>query len=76
VYQGLLKTFIRKKESGIDIIQSCASAGLGPASNPSRTGTSNYYLCGPDVAIVQNEGKAIGTFILASVEYERYLKLK
>lgn len=75
-YQGLVKTFIRKGEAGVDIIQSCASAGLGPASNPSRTGTINYYLCGPDVAIVKNEGKAIGTFILASVEYEKYLKLK
>lgn len=75
-YQGLLKTFIRQQQAGVDIIQSCASAGLGPASNPSRTGTINYYLCGPDVAIVQNEGKAIGTFILASVEWENYLQSK
>ena len=75
-YQGLLKTFIRKQDVGMDIIQSCASAGLGPASNPSRTGTVNYYLCGPDVAIVKNEGKAIGTFILASVEYENYVRSK
>jgi unsaturated rhamnogalacturonyl hydrolase len=73
-YQGLLKTFTRKGESSLDIIQSCASAGLGPASNPSRTGTVNYYLCGSDVTIVKNEGKAIGTFILASVEYENYLQ--
>jgi unsaturated rhamnogalacturonyl hydrolase len=75
-YQGLLKTFIRKQEAGIDIIQSCASAGLGPANNPSRTGTINYYLCGPDVSIAKNEGKAIGTFILASVEYENYIHSK
>jgi unsaturated rhamnogalacturonyl hydrolase len=73
-YKGLLETFIRKQEAGVDIIQSCASAGLGPATNPARTGTINYYLCGPDVAIVQNEGKAIGTFILASVEYENYVR--
>ncbi len=75
-YQGLLKTFIRKQNTGVDIIQTCASAGLGPAGNPSRTGTINYYLCGTDVAIVQNEGKAIGTFILASVEWERYRQEK
>ncbi len=75
-YQGLLKTFIKKQEAGVDIIQSCASAGLGPAGNPSRTGTINYYLCGGDVAIVKNEGKAIGTFILASVEYENHLQSK
>ncbi|MEI6946485.1 glycoside hydrolase family 88 protein [Paraflavisolibacter sp. H34] len=71
-YQGLLKTFIRQQPAGVDIIQTCASAGLGPASNPARSGTINYYLCGPDVTVVQNEGKAIGTFIMASVEYEQY----
>lgn len=70
-YRGLLNKFIRQSVNGVDVVQTCASAGLGPASNPSRTGTINYYLCGPDVAIVENEGKAIGTFILASVEYER-----
>jgi unsaturated rhamnogalacturonyl hydrolase len=75
-YRGLLQTFIRKQTTGVSIIQTCASAGLGPANNPSRTGTSNYYLCGEDVVIVQNEGKAIGTFILASVEYEKYLQWK
>lgn len=73
-YQGLLKTFIRENEGRTDIIQTCASAGLGPAKNLSRTGTINYYLCGKDVGITQNEGKAIGTFILASVEYEAMKK--
>ncbi len=69
-YQGLLKTFIREGEGKTDIIQICASAGLGPAKDLSRTGTVNYYLCGKDVTVVENEGKAIGTFIMASVEYE------
>lgn len=70
-YQGLIKTFIRENNGRTDIIQTCASAGLGPAKNLSRTGTINYYLCGKDVSITQNEGKAIGTFILASLEYEK-----
>ena len=72
-YQGLIKTFIRPNaETGkTDIIQVCASAGLGPAKDPSRTGTANYYLAGKDVTVVENEGKAIGSFIMASVEYDR-----
>ncbi|NGM64523.1 glycoside hydrolase family 88 protein [Sphingobacterium sp. SGR-19] len=72
-YQGILETFIREQpdNSNIDIVQSCASAGLGPAKDPSRTGTINYYLAGKDITIVENEGKAIGTFILASLEYEQ-----
>lgn len=70
-FQGLLDTFIRPREDGkVDIIQSCASAGLGPAGNPSRTGTVNYYLAGRDITIVENEGKAIGTFIMAALEKE------
>lgn len=69
-YQGLLKTFIRENKDKTDIIQVCASAGLGPKKNMSRTGTTNYYLCGEDVKVVENEGKAIGTFIMASLEYE------
>jgi unsaturated rhamnogalacturonyl hydrolase len=71
-YQGLIQQFIRPNDKGgINIIQSCASAGLGPARDPSRCGTINYYLCGNDVTITQNEGKAIGAFILAALEYEK-----
>ncbi|MEJ6981528.1 glycoside hydrolase family 88 protein [Pedobacter sp. P351] len=71
-YRGLLSNFIREENNGeLSILQSCASAGLGPARDKSRTGTANYYLCGKDVTVVQNEGKAIGPFILASLEYER-----
>lgn len=70
-YQGLLSNFICEEDNGsLRIIQSCASAGLGPAKDHSRTGTINYYLCGKDITITQNEGKAVGPFIMASLEYE------
>lgn len=71
-YKGLLTTFIQAESNGdLTIKSSCASAGLGPAKDPARSGTFNYYLCGPDIAVTQNEGKAVGPFILASLEYER-----
>ena len=71
-YQGLLKTFVTTNEDGtINLNQSCRSAGLGPAKDPSRDGTPDYYLCGKDVTIVNNEGKAIGPFIMACLEYEQ-----
>ncbi|WP_300726809.1 glycoside hydrolase family 88 protein [uncultured Bacteroides sp.] len=70
-YKGLLKTFVTKNEDGtINLNQSCRSAGLGPAKDPSRDGSADYYLCGKDVKIVSNEGKALGPFIMASLEYE------
>jgi len=70
-YNGLIDNFIKTETNGdLRIIQSCASAGLGPAKDKSRTGTPNYYICGKDVTITQNEGKAIGPFIMASLEWE------
>jgi len=71
-YAGLLKTFITDTGTSLSIGQVCASAGLGPSSNLTRSGTINYYLCGSDVTITANEGKAVGTFIMASLEYEKY----
>lgn len=74
-YEGLIKTFISTNEDGtINLNNTCRSAGLGPAKDPSRDGTADYYLCGKDITMVSNEGKAIGPFIMASLEYETYLK--
>ena len=70
-YQGVLKTFITENSNKtININQSCRSAGLGPSKSPQRDGSADYYLCGSDVTIVSNEGKAIGPFIMASLEWE------
>lgn len=70
-YKGMIENFIEEDQHSMFITRSCASAGLGPAKDLSRTGTINYYLCGKDIHITQNEGKAIGAFILASVEREK-----
>ncbi|MCH5238732.1 MAG: glycoside hydrolase family 88 protein [Muribaculaceae bacterium] len=71
-YEGLLDTFISEKSDGIDINNICRSAGLGPFYNLERNGSADYYLDGSDVNIVSNEGKGIGSFIMASLEYEKY----
>ncbi|MDE6561769.1 MAG: glycoside hydrolase family 88 protein [Muribaculaceae bacterium] len=71
-YDGLLSTFITENASGIDIHNICRSAGLGPSNKRERNGTADYYLDGSDVNIVSNEGKGIGSFIMASLEYEKY----
>ncbi|MDE6552081.1 MAG: glycoside hydrolase family 88 protein [Muribaculaceae bacterium] len=71
-YGGLIATFITEGAGGIDIHHICRSAGLGPYNKPERNGTADYYLDGSDVNIVSNEGKGIGSFIMASLEYERY----
>ena len=72
-FEGLLRHKIVNESDGkIGIKDICASAGLGPANDKGRSGTLNYYLEGSDTGLVKsNEGKGIGTFILAAVEYER-----
>ncbi len=70
-YQGLLDYVIYYEGDSVNIGNICASAGLGPAKDPSRTGTINYYLSGNDTGITCNEGKGIGPFIMASLEKEK-----
>lgn len=71
-YKGLIETFVEEEGNGkIKLIQSCESAGL----SSTRKGDANYYLCGSDVAIHNNtEGKVLGPFIMASLEYETMTK--
>ncbi len=68
-YKGLIENFVVEETNGkIKLIQSCESAGL----SGTRKGDANYYLCGSDVAIHNNtEGKVLGPFIMASLEYEK-----
>ena len=68
-YKGLIDKFVVEETNGkIKLIQSCESAGL---SN-TRKGDASYYLCGSDVGINNNtEGKVLGSFIMASLEYEK-----
>ncbi len=68
-YKGLVENFVVIESNGkIKLIQSCESAGL----SSTRKGDANYYLCGSDVGINNNtEGKVLGPFIMASLEYEK-----
>lgn len=71
-YKGLVENFVVQESNGkIKLIQSCESAGL----SGTRKGDANYYLCGSDVGINNNtEGKVLGPFIMASLEYEMLQK--
>lgn len=76
-YKGLVETFLKENvgdNNDYGLIQSCKSAGLGGKSGSDRrTGSAAYYLLGTDVGVTTNytEGKILGAFVLAAVEYER-----
>ena len=71
-YKGMVQQFlIREADGSLTVISSCQSAGLGNG----RMGDAAYYLCGKDVMINNDtEGKALGPFIMASLEYELQAK--
>ncbi len=66
LYRKFLKQFVRENEDGTISITSCCSvAGLGGKEN--RAGDYAYYLSEP---VIENDCKAVGPFIWASIEYE------
>jgi unsaturated rhamnogalacturonyl hydrolase len=71
-YKGILKNFIEVDGDGlVSITKACAVAGLG--GKDYRMGDYNYYI---NEKIRANDAKAVGPFIMASLEYERLQKNK
>lgn len=69
-YKGILRDFIEVDKQGlVSITRACAVAGLG--GNPYRSGDYDYYI---NEKIRANDPKAVGPFILASLEWERLHK--
>lgn len=70
-YDGILKHFIEVDDDGmVHLHKACAGAGLG--GNPYRDGSYEYYIT---ERIRSNDPKAVGPFILASLEFERNHKV-
>lgn len=71
-YKGFLNHFIEvDKEGLVTITKACAVAGLGGKNY--RSGDYNYYI---NETIRNNDPKAVGPFILASLEWERLQEQK
>lgn len=69
-YRGIMKEFVKVDKDGVVSIEKCcAVAGLGGKNY--RSGDYQYYLNEP---IRANDPKAVGPFILASLEWERIQK--
>lgn len=67
-YEGIINNFLTGSAGSYQLANSCQSAGLGT----DRYGTAAYYLIGKDVKKQSNsEGKVLGAFLMAAVEYER-----
>ncbi len=72
-YEGILENLIKVHEDGeVELLNCCAGAGLGPADNPVRDGTYDYYI---NEAKRSNDGKGTAPFIMASLILENSEKL-
>ncbi len=70
-YKGILDTFIQVDDQGVvSITNCCAVAGLGGKNY--RSGDYAYYL---SETVRDNDPKAVGPFIMASLEWEHLQKL-
>ncbi len=69
-YEGFLKEFVKVDGKGlVTVTKACAVAGLGGKNY--RMGDYTYYI---NETIRDNDPKAVGPFILASLEWERLKK--
>lgn len=76
-YRGFVEQFmVGDGKGGVHLIACCKSAGLGGSNF--RDGSAEYYLMGKDTKPTSTkgddfytEGKVLGGFILAAIEYER-----
>lgn len=71
-YKGILDNFIEVDKNGVvSITKACAVAGLG--GKVYRSGDYDYYI---NETIRNNDPKAVGPFILASLEWEHLQDVK
>ena len=71
-YKGVLEHFITTDDEGlISITKACAVAGLGGKNY--RMGDYDYYI---NEQIRDNDPKAVGPFIMASLEWERLQEVR
>jgi len=67
VFRSIVRQFVNVDGNGlVNITRTCGGAGLG--GNPYRDGSFEYYI---GERITTNDRKAIGPFLMASVELER-----
>ncbi len=68
-YRGVVRQFIRDNGDGtLSITRCCSVSGLGPASNPRRDGSFEYYM---SESVCDNDAKGIAPFVWASLEMEQ-----
>lgn len=64
-FDGTVNKYLSFREGELQLGGICLVAGLGPANNPRRDGSFEYYISEP---IVENDAKGVAPFILCYTE--------
>lgn len=67
-FNGICDRYMKTTNGELHLGGICLVAGLGPASNPRRDGSFEYYMSEP---IVEDDAKGVGPFLLAYTEMRR-----
>ena len=67
-FHGICNRYLKETNGELNLGGICLVAGLGPADDPTRDGTFEYYMSEP---IVENDAKGVGPLLLAYTEMRR-----
>lgn len=67
-FNGVCDKYLKEKDGRLSLGGICLVAGLGPADNPRRDGSFEYYMSEP---IVEDDAKGVGPLLLAYTELRR-----
>ena len=67
-FDGILRRYLRAEGEDVELDGICLVAGLGPADNPRRDGSYEYYISEP---IVKNDAKGVAPLVMCYTEVIR-----
>lgn len=67
-FDGILRRYFRAEGADVELGGICLVAGLGPADNPRRDGSYEYYISEP---VVKNDAKGVAPLVMCYTEVIR-----
>ena len=67
-FDGILRRYFKAEGADVELGGICLVAGLGPADNPRRDGSYEYYISEP---IVKNDAKGVAPLVMCYTEVIR-----
>ena len=73
IFDGICENELKEVDGELNLDGICLVAGLGPENKQYRNGTFEYYI---SEAVVANDAKGVGAFVMAYIEILKYMKVQ